>query len=309
MKYTIRNVELKNNLVLAPMAGITDPAFRIICKRFGAGLIYTEMVNANAIVRNNKSSIKKMQFSEEEKPVTIQLFGAKTELLVKAAKYAESLGCDIIDLNLGCPDPNVINQGAGSALMKRPKKIFEIISSMVKAVKIPITAKMRIFDNEEKTLKLAKIIESAGASALAVHGRTIEQGYTGKANWNMIKKVKETVKIPVILSGDIFSAKDALKALEETKVDFLMIGRGIIGRPYLFQEIQETLKDKKYEISDKEKISSFFEYEKLAEKYSLKFADIKRQAMNFTKCIIGSAKLRDKISRTKNIEEIKELMS
>jgi nifR3 family TIM-barrel protein len=232
------------------------------------------------------------------------LFGGRPDFLVKAAKIIEDTGCDIIDLNLGCPDPNVIKQGAGSALLKKPKKVGEIISKLVKAVKIPVTAKIRIDKNKEKTFELVKIIEESGASAVAVHGRTVSQGYSGKANWQIIKEIKQKLKIPVILSGDIFSKEDAEKALKETKVDFLMLGRGCIGRPELFKEILQGKS-----ITPKEKINLFFEYCQLAEKYALKFADIKRQAMNFTKGIEKSAKLRNKIATTKNIQEIKKLIN
>lgn len=302
----IGNIKLKNRLVLAPMAGITDIAFRILCKRLGAGLIYTEMVNANAISINNKSMLKKALFSEEEKPITVQLFGAKTGLIVKAAKILESLGADIIDFNFGCPDSQVIKQGAGSALLKRPKKIEEIISALVKAVKIPVTAKMRI---NEKYLEIAGIIEKAGASALAVHARTVKQGYSGKADWQKIKEIKSILSIPVIGSGDIFKPEDAKKMIEETGCDLVMIGRGTIGNPQIFRDTLNYLDNKIVEkISDKDKIELFFQYLELAEKHELRFSQIKRQALNFTKGIKDATKLRPKISITKNAEELKKLI-
>ena len=205
-KMKIGNVKLKNNLILAPMVGINDTAFRILCKNYGAGLVYTEMINANAIFNKNKATLKKLDFIEEERPITVQLFGANIEMLKHAAKTAEK-SADIIDINFGCPDTKVLHQGSGAALLKRPQRIFDIVKTIVDSVSIPVTAKIRL---SKDNIKIAKLIEEAGASAIAVHARTVSQKYSGKADWNAIKEIKENIKIPVIANGDIFSGKDAI---------------------------------------------------------------------------------------------------
>ncbi|MDD5651451.1 MAG: tRNA dihydrouridine synthase DusB, partial [Candidatus Nanoarchaeia archaeon] len=293
----IGNVKLENNLILAPMVGINDTAFRLLCKKYGAGLICTEMINANAIFKNNKATINKLDIVKEERPISVQLFGANTEMLEYAAKVVEK-DADIIDLNFGCPDTKVLKQGAGAALLKRPKKIEEIVKAVVKKVNIPVTAKIRIGINKpDLGLKLAKLIENAGASAIAVHGRTSAQGYSGKANWNAIKEIKENVNIPVIGNGDIFSGEDAERMLELTKCDFLMIGRQAMINPYIFTEVNNYLKNKKViKITNKDKIKLFSEYIKLADKYGYpKFEFVKRHALNFSKGIRNSVKLRTNI--------------
>lgn len=309
MVNNIGEVKLRNNLVLAPMAGVTDIAFRIICKRFGAGLVYTEMVNANAVIRNNKATLRKMMFSEEESPITVQLFGARTDLLEKSAKKVEKMGADIVDLNLGCPDANVIKQGAGSALLRRPARIAEIIKAMKKAVSIPVTAKIRIGvkNNNIQGLKTAQLIEEAGADAIAVHGRTAEQMYSGKADWDIIRDIKKELSIPVIANGDVFTPEDAGKILKHTKADFIMIGRGAIGNPQLFSYALSYLNGNKPKlISSKEKINLFYDYIRLSEKHdSLHFATAKRHCHAFTKGIPNAVKLRDKIDRCNTLDELK----
>lgn len=301
----IGDVKLQNNLVLAPMVGITDTAFRTICRRFGAGLVYTEMLNANAIYKTNKATLNKLTFSKEEKPVACQLFGANPKMLAYASKIAEEAGADIIDLNLGCPDFKVIKQGAGAALLKRPKKVSELVKEIVNAVKIPVTAKIR---TEKNALQIAKLIEEAGASAIAVHGRTVAQAYAGKADWNAIKEIKENIKIPVIANGDVFTPQDAKKIIEATKCDFVMIGRAAMTNPHIFKEINDYLDGKKVEkISAKEKLGLFSEYVELAMKFGCyKFASAKRHATNFTKGIPHSVKLREKMMKAKTIEQLKK---
>jgi len=309
MDYKIGDVKLKSNVVLAPMAGITDIAFRIICKRFGAGLVYTEMVNANAIARNNKAMLRKIVFSEEEKPVAVQIFGAKTELITEAAKIVEKTGADMIDFNLGCPDLNVINQGAGSALLKRPKRIQEIISALAKNTDVPITAKIRTGVKTGKdAVKIAKVIEKSGASAIIVHARTVEQGYSGKADWEKIKDIKEAVNIPVIGNGDVFSAECVQSMIEETGCDFVMIGRAAMSNPHIFAEANDYLKGKEIKkLNYGEKLDIFFEYAELANKFNcFDFASAKRHALNFTKGIPNAVRLRDEISKSKDIEVLEK---
>jgi tRNA-dihydrouridine synthase B len=295
----IGNIKL-NNAFLAPMADINDIAFRVLCKRAGAGLICSEMVNANAIVRNNKATLKKIKFSDEEKPISIQIFGAKEDIISEAAKIVEKSGADIIDFNLGCPYDKVLRQGAGAALLKRPKKIGLIIKKLVESVSIPVTAKIRKCD---KGIEIAKIIEENGASAIAVHPRTVKQGYSGKADWHFIKEIKENVSIPVIGSGDVFNFRDVKKMMKYTGCDGVMIGRGCIGNPNIFREVVE---EKEIKI---DKIELFFEYFRLCKEFGIdKFAHINRQALNFTKGIRSSGKFRNELSKVRDVDKLIELM-
>ncbi|MBS3163242.1 tRNA dihydrouridine synthase DusB [Candidatus Woesearchaeota archaeon] len=297
MNYKIGNLRLKNNLVLAPMAGINDTAFRMLCKRYGAGLVYTEMINANAIFNKNKATLKKLNFVEEERPIAVQLFGANLKMLESAAVIAEEKA-DIIDINFGCPDLKVLNQGCGAALLKRPKRISEIIKAVVNKVSIPVTAKIRIGTD---SIKIARLIEDAGASAIAVHARTVRQGYSGKADWSKIREIKEAVNIPIIGNGDVFTKEDAENMQKSTKCDFIMIGRAAMTNPAIFKEITNG------KISSKEKLDLFFEYIELAEKYNCyKFVTAKRHALNFTRGMPNSTRLRERISLSKTIDEVKE---
>ncbi|MDD5133039.1 MAG: tRNA dihydrouridine synthase DusB [Candidatus Nanoarchaeia archaeon] len=305
----IKNLKLKNNLVLAPMVAINDQAFRVLCKKYDCGLVFTEMINANAIFKTNKATLKKLSFVKEEKPIAVQLFGANTKMIEFAAKEAEKAGADIIDFNFGCPDIKIIKQGAGAALLKRPTKIGEIIEAIVKTVNIPVTAKIRIgITKPDLGLKIAKIVEKAGASAIIVHARTAKQGYSGKADWNKIKEIKENVKIPVIGNGDVFSGKDAYEILEKTKCDGIMLGRAAMTNPAIFKEINYYLKNKKEnKISNKEKLNLFFEYLELTKKYDcFDFVNAKRHALNFMRGMPNIVKLRTKVSLTKNIEDMKK---
>ena len=254
--------ELSSDTILAPMAGVTDVAFRLLCKKYGASLTVTEMISANALARNNQATIKMIDVVEEEKPRVIQLFGQNTENLVKAAKYCEDK-CEILDLNLGCPATKIIRQGSGSALLQRPTKVKEIVEALVQAVNIPVTVKIRlgIRKSNINVVKIAKICEEAGAKLIAIHARTQKQGYTGKADWNWIKKVKNEVKIPVAGNGDVKTVEDYIKIKEETNCDFVMIGRASMGNPYLFKQIDDYNKTGKYSKRDKkQQIQDFFEY-------------------------------------------------
>lgn len=310
MTPNIKNIKIKNQLVLAPMAGITDLPFRLLCKKYGAGLVYSEMISSEAVVRNNQTAKKKMILCKKEKPIAVQIFGSDKETILKAAKIAEKQGADIVDLNIGCPDPDVIKQGAGAAFLKNPKKIFDIASSLVKTLKVPVTVKTRIGIKENQGIKIAKIIEKAGAAAIAVHGRTVNQRYYGKADWNAIKQIKKAVKIPVIGSGDICSGESAEQMLKQTKCDFVMIGRAAIGNPYIFREIDYYLKGKTAKKqTDKQKLNLFFEYVKLAKKYRCyDFISAKTRAMEFSKGIKNSAKLRVKLSSAKTLKDIRSII-
>ncbi|MEG0994669.1 MAG: tRNA dihydrouridine synthase DusB [Bacilli bacterium] len=245
----IGNVIIKNKTVLAPMAGICNSAYRKIIKEMGCGLIYAEMVSDKAVTYENKKTIEMLYMEEIERPIVQQIFGSDKESFVKAAMFIEkTMKPDIIDINMGCPVPKVaIRSQAGSALLKNPEKIKEIVSSVVKAVKTPVSVKIRSGwdENSINAVLVAKICEEAGASLISIHPRTRKQGYSGKADWNLIKQVKEAVKIPVIGNGDIKTAKDAKKMLEETGCDLVMIGRGVLGNPWLIKQINYYLETNK----------------------------------------------------------------
>ena len=247
MKWKIGNVNIDNRVVLAPMAGVCNSAFRKIIKEMGAGLLYAEMVSDKALVYENKKSHDMLYMTEEERPITQQIFGSDKESFVCAAKIVErEMKPDIIDINMGCPVPKVAKRAqAGAALLKDPDKVYDIVKSVVNAVNVPVTVKIRSgWDSESINASIiAKKIEEAGASAICVHPRTRAQGYSGHANWNIIKEVKESVSIPVIGNGDILSAEDAKKMLDETGCDAVMIGRGTLGNPYLIKQVVSYIED------------------------------------------------------------------
>lgn len=244
-KLKIGNIELDNPLILAPMAGVTDLPFRLLCKEQGAGLLCMEMVSAKAILYKNKNTQELMEIHPEEIPVSLQLFGSDPDIISEMAKQIEEKPFSILDINMGCPVPKVVNNGEGSALMKNPRLIEEIISKTVKAIQKPVTIKIRKgFDEDHiNAVEIAKIAEASGAAAIAVHGRTREQYYSGKADWDIIRQVKEAVTIPVIGNGDIADGEAAKKILEQTGCDGLMIGRAVRGNPWIFREILGFLKD------------------------------------------------------------------
>lgn len=295
--------KLNSKAILSPMAGVTDVAFRELCKRYGAGLTCTEFLNSTAIVRNNKKTLEMLQKSPLEKPSAVQLFGKDFTDVCDAAKFVSDK-FDVIDINCGCPAWKVIKVGAGSEMLKSPKGIGKLITLLKKSVKNPITVKIRkgIDENNINAIEIAKIAEKAGASAIAVHGRTQKQGYSGKADWQIIKKVKESVSIPVIGNGDVFTPEDFKEKLEFSKVDYIMVARGAIGNPYIFKQINDYLTTGKYD--SKDKIEQFFEYLELAKKYNINFTQIKSQAVSFTKGIESGAKLRKQLVSCKTIEEI-----
>lgn len=243
MRLQIGNVKLENNLILAPMAGVTDLPFRVLCREEGCGLLYTEMVSAKSILYKNKNTKELLEVDPSERPIAVQLFGSDPQILGAMAHQIEDGPYDLIDLNMGCPVPKVAGNGEGSALMKNPKLVEEILSTMVRSVKKPVTVKFRKgFDDEHvNAVEIAKIAESCGVSAVAVHGRTREQYYSGTADWDIIRQVKEAVSIPVIGNGDIFTPQDAKRCLEETGCDGLMIGRGARGNPWIFKRTAHYL--------------------------------------------------------------------
>ena len=239
MSLKIGNVLLENNLILAPMAGVTDLPFRLLCKEQGAGLICTEMVSAKAIYFKNKNTESLMEIDERERPVSLQLFGSEPDLMAEIARQIEPRNFDILDINMGCPVPKVVNNGEGSALMKNPKLVYEIVSKVSKSIQKPVTVKIRkgFTEDSVNAVEIAKILEDAGAAAVAVHGRTREQYYSGQADWEIIRKVKEAVSIPVIGNGDVDSPQKAEALVKETGCDGIMIGRAVQGNPWLFSRI------------------------------------------------------------------------
>lgn len=239
MSLKIGNVTLENNLILAPMAGVTDLPFRLLCKEQGVGLICTEMISAKAIYFKNKNTESLMEIDERERPVSLQLFGSDPDLMAEIARQIEPHNFDILDINMGCPVPKVVNNGEGSALMKNPKLVHEIVSKVSKAIEKPLTIKIRKGFTEDcvNAVEIAKIAEDAGAAAIAVHGRTREQYYAGTADWDIIRQVKEAVSIPVIGNGDVDSPQKAEALVRETGCDGIMIGRAVQGNPWLFSRI------------------------------------------------------------------------
>lgn len=262
--WKIRNIEISNPIVIAPMAGVSNAAFRTIAREFGAGLIYTEMISDKAICYSDKKTLQMTRMEENEHPLTMQLFGHDLDTMVKAAIYLDQhTDCDIVDINMGCPVKKIVKSEAGSALLKDPEYIETLVRAIVQAVKKPVTVKMRIGWNQHTIngIEVAQRIERAGASAIAVHGRTREEMYLGKADWSWVKKIKESVSIPVIGNGDIQTAEEAILRMKETGCDAIMIGRGVLGDPWLIQTLNNLLENKEtLPMSDNHKLDWILEH-------------------------------------------------
>ena len=315
--FKIGNVELKNNVVLAPMAGISNSAYRTIIKEMGAGLIVAEMVSDKAIMYGSKKTQDMLYMTDFERPISQQIFGSDKQSFVIAAKYIyENMKPDIIDINMGCPVPKVaIGSQAGSALLKNPDKVYEIVKSVVESVPVPVTVKIRSGwdENSINAIEIAKVIEKAGASAITVHPRTRSQGYSGKANWNIIKEVKENVSIPVIGNGDINSCYDAKRMLDETGCDAIMIGRGVLGNPWLIKECVEYIEKgiEPKEVPVEEKVNMIKRHLNLlieTKPYKVAMLEIRSHAAWYLKGLPNTKNLKENIFKTKTQEELIDLL-
>ena len=313
---TIGNIELSNRYILAPMAGVTDLPFRLLCKEQGAGLLCMEMISAKALRYNNRNTKALLEIDPKEYPVSLQLFGSEPDIMAEQAKRIEELPFQILDINMGCPVPKVVKNGEGAALMKNPGLVYDIVHKVSRAIEKPVTVKIRkgFDDDQVNAVEIAKIVEEAGGAAVAVHGRTREQYYSGCADWEIIRRVKEAVSIPVIGNGDVTSGQRALDMLEQTGCDGVMIGRGCQGNPWIFHELLEYEKTGRIpERPSKSQIRDIMlRHARLQMEFKgdyLGIREMRKHVAWYTKGMEGSAKLRDEINKVENYEELEKLLA
>ncbi len=308
----IGNIELNNNIFLAPMAGITDLPFRLICKKMGVGLVYTEMVSSKALMYGDEKTKKLLHTIPEERPLAVQIFGSDPDAIAYAAKYVSDFA-DIVDINMGCPAPKIVKNGDGSKLLLDLEKVENIVKVAVQNSKVPVTVKIRKGwdENHIVALEAAKIIENAGASAITIHGRTRAQYYSGEADWEIIKKIKENVSIPIIGNGDIKSAQDAKEKMEYSHVDAIMVGRAALGNPWIFKQINEYLKNEKIltNVTNEEKLDTIIKHLELeiAERGEISAVkEMRKHISAYTKNLPNSSEFRSKINSLNTKNEVED---
>ena len=314
-KLKIGNVELQNNIILAPMAGLTDLPFRLVCEKYNPGLVVTEMVSSKALYYNDEKTKELLKMDGEKRPVSAQIFGSDEASMSYAAKYVSQIA-DIVDINMGCPAPKVVKNGDGSRLLLDLDKVYSIVQAVVKSSTVPVTVKIRKgWDNEHiVAVEAAKAIESAGASAITVHGRTRSEFYTGVADWDIIKNVKENVNIPVIGNGDIKSPEDAKRIFEQTNCDGIMVARATLGRPWILEQIRTYLENGTIRsISNEEILSTIVNHIELEVKEKGEYTGVREMRKHicyYLKGLPGASNVRDKINHLESKDEVeKELIN